>query len=410
MDSVQKEAVLVEQSSNELSQSIQSKQESRPSTIMLNNLKNKKISNKRILSSNYKRLFKCGSHFRKFKRDIKRHKTLSLIEKIKRGEQICESDLGLEQPWHSHCSGVFHRFKESLRYINKTLILETKTYGVMKRILEGSSSQDKEKNESHLILKIVIFCSLPVFYFMVNLCLILYFFRQQRNKALRHIRIWGMDTFGPVFFFIYLFLGSSCCMWVFAFDYFKLYYKIYVPISEIRQYKRSFKVVLVGAFLNNLTLFSTALVYSFLTGFNTQPISIYMFLGFAGIATTVNLIFSFKIKTDDLENFKNVFVKKSKYNQASIAFCNINLGKKSDKSKKDKKDKKNKYVLLNNENENSDETNIFEQYEELDDKEDLFKNLLEVSKNSISSKAQSKKSSSTNKTKAFIDYLNSIKE
>ena len=392
--------MLVEQSSKELNESIQNKQESRPSTAMLNNLKNNKISKKRILSPIIRSPSSCGSHFRKFKRDLKRHQTLSLVEKIKRGEMVCENDLGLEQPWHSHCSGVFHRFKEGLRYINNTLILETKTQGIVNRILEGSPSEEEEKNQSHLILKIVIFCSLPVFYFLVNLALILYFFRRQRNKALRHIRIWGMDTFGPVFFLFYLLLGASCCMWVFAFDYFKLYFKIYVPISEIRQYKRTFKVVLIGAFLNNLTLFTTALVYSFLTGFNTQPISIYMFLGFAGIATTVNLIFSFRIKTDDLGNFKNVFVKKSKYNQASIAFCNIQLGKDSNKKKNSKK---NDYVLLKEETEGSGETNVFEQIQEINDKEDLFKNLLEVSQ-------KSKKSTSTHKTKAFIDYLKSIKE
>ena len=276
LDNAEKESILVEQSSNQLNQSMESKQASRPSTILLNDLKNKKVSNNRILMSKLRTQLQCGDHFVKFKRDIKRHKILSIVEKIKRGEKICESDLGFEQPWHSHCSGTFHRFKEGLRYIHNNLILETKTQGVWKRMLEGSTNDNIEKNESHLILKIVIFCSLPIFYFLVNLSLILYFFMRQRNKALRHIKIWGMDTFGPCFFVFYLILGASCCMWVFAFDYFKLYFKIYVPISEIRQYKRTFKVVLVGAFLNNLTLCSTALVYSFLTGFTNQPISIYM--------------------------------------------------------------------------------------------------------------------------------------
>jgi hypothetical protein len=216
-----------------------------------------------------------------------------------------------------------------------------------------------------------------------------------------------MDTYGPIFFLFYLALGASCCMWVFAFDYFVLYSKIYVPISEIRDYKKTFKIVLIGAFVNNFVLFVGAGMYAIISGFTDQPISIYMFLGFAGIAMTVNLIFSFRVKTDS-ELPQNFFVKKNKYNNASIAFCNIKLGKKKkDSEKKAKKDGQD-YMLLKEDSADSEEINIFESDHELGAKENLYKNLLEVN-NSKARSSQSNLTNSTNKTKAFVDYLNSIK-
>lgn len=395
MDNATKEASTIEKSSEDLTSSVEQKQNQRPSTKLLESLQNG--AGRRVLESAVRTRPKCSSSLGTFKRKLQRHRHLVVVEKIRRGETVCEEDVGLPRPWYSHCHGLLHRFKEGVKNTRYFSILESSA-STPGRVLE----EEKAKSESHLILKIVIFCSLPVFYFLMNLALILYFFVKQRNKALRHITIWGMNTYGPVFFVFYLLLGASCCMWVFAFDYFVLYSKIYVPLSEIRDYNKTFKIVLIGAFVNNFVLFSGACLYAIIAGFAGQPISIYMFIAFAGIATIVNLIFSFRLKTEP-EVRPNFFVKDNKYNDATIAFCNIKLGKKM-KGEKRKRRKSQGYVLLKEGNSEEEEINIFEVDREMKESENLFKSLLDDS-------SQKGKSSlnSTNKTRAFSNYLKSIK-
>lgn len=276
---------------------------------------------------------KCGNHLTKLKSDMKRHEIKLVVEKISRGETICEQDLSLTPKWYSHCAGTWTKARTAMRIIwdfnTGVKILKKSTAnsppGTQRVLAEVPTSEvsSDDLSQSQVVFKLVIFAGLPIFYLLMNIFLAIWFFHRMKNKALRHISIWGAQTNGPVFFIIYALLGASCCMWVFAFNYFKLYFKLFTSTKEIKSFKWTFKIILWAGFVNNLVLFAGSLSYAILTGFGGQPISVFMMMAFSGLACIANLGFSFTIKTGKTGMSKTFFVKSQECNQAPLAFCRM---------------------------------------------------------------------------------------